>query len=293
MNVLFFGAEGWIGFMIYQAWQTLFPQDTVIKSKVRVTPATVRELEEQLVNQNIDIVVSTIGRTSGTLPDGRHIPNIDYLETNLYQNVHDNCFAPMLLAKLCLRHNIHLTYLGTGCIFSEDTRHPTKTYTEEDIPDFFGSAYSSVKGLTDTLMKQFENVLNVRIRMPITEDWNPKNFIAKIVAFQKIYSMPNSMTYLPDIVPSIVRMSREKVQGTVNFVNGAISHGEILQLYRELVDPTHTFESIDETQLQTLLVAKRSNNILDNTKLQSMCQVTPMRECIVKALSKMKDTREK
>lgn len=291
MNVLFYGADGWIGGMIYQEWQRAFPQDTVIKGTVRVNPSSVREVEEELLEHNVDIVVSTVGRTSGTLPDGRYIPNIDYLETNLYQNVRDNLFAPMILAQLCAKHKIHLTYLGTGCIFSEDTRQPTKVYTEQDVPDFFGSSYSVVKGFTDTLMKEYTNVLNVRIRMPITDDWNSKNFIAKIVAFEKIYSMPNSMTYLPDIIPSIVRLSRDQVQGTVNFVNGSISHGEILELYREIVDPSHTFESIDEDQLQTLLVAKRSNNILDNSKLQGLYEIKPMKECIVEALQHMKETK--
>ena len=46
------------------------------------------------------------------------------------------------------------------------------------MPNFFGSSYSVVKGFTDRLMKLYdENVLNLRIRMPITGEQNSRNFI--------------------------------------------------------------------------------------------------------------------
>ena len=57
-------------------------------------------------------------------------------------------------------------------------------------------------------MPMFENVLNVRIRMPITKDYtDPKSFVTKIIGFQKIFSIPNSMTYLPDMIPLLIILS--------------------------------------------------------------------------------------
>ena len=40
------------------------------------------------------------------------------------ENVRDNLFSPVVLALLCQKHNIHFTYLGTGCIFKYDEFHP-------------------------------------------------------------------------------------------------------------------------------------------------------------------------
>ena len=46
-------------------------------------------------------------------------------------------------------------------------------FNESSLPNFFGSSYSIVKGFTDQLMHLFENnVLNLRIRMPITGNMN-------------------------------------------------------------------------------------------------------------------------
>jgi hypothetical protein len=51
----------------------------------------------------------------------------------------------------------HFSYIGTGCIFSTNTRHSNDytTMMKSDVPDYFGSAYSVVKGYTDSLMKLY------------------------------------------------------------------------------------------------------------------------------------------
>ena len=67
----------------------------------------------------------------------------------------DNLFSPLYLALLAERHLKHLTYIGTGCIFTYDEDHPfadeTTGFLETDRPNFFGSSYSTVKGFTDRL----------------------------------------------------------------------------------------------------------------------------------------------
>ena len=132
------------------------------------------------------------------------------------ENIRDNLYSPLVLAVLCKEYNIHYTYLGTGCIFTYDKTHPfgkeINGFNEDSIPNFFGSSYSTVKGYTDQLMKFFEtNVLNLRIRMPITEIMNPRNFITKITNYEKICSIPNSMTVLPELLPYVVDMMKKYV----------------------------------------------------------------------------------
>lgn len=53
-----------------------------------------------------------IGRTSGP-----GCNSIDYLEDKLKENINDNLYSPLILSLLCDYYKIHLTYLGTGCIF--------------------------------------------------------------------------------------------------------------------------------------------------------------------------------
>jgi len=166
-------------------------------------------------------VVCFIGRTHGA-----GINTIDYLEQpgKLVENVRDNLFSPVFLAMECVLRKTHMVYLGTGCIFSADD--PANSwYTEEAKPDFFGSSYSTVKGFTDRLMHSElleKFVLNVRIRMPLVADLHKvgsspcitrltrargtqRNFITKIITYEKICSLHNSMTVLPDMVRTLSR----------------------------------------------------------------------------------------
>ena len=285
MRILVYGSKGWIGNMIVKKWRELYPSHTIIESETRVSAENMDKLKQEI--RNSDRVFCCIGRTSGG-----GIPNIDYLEDHVNENVRDNLFAPMLLCKLTESVGVHFSYIGTGCIFSTNTRNNSYVYTEEDVPDYFGSAYSVVKGYTDSLMKLYGlNTLNLRIRMPVTDDWSSKNFITKISKFENICSYPNSMTYLPSLIPIMIDMSCRKITGTYNMVNGSMSHSQILDLYREIVDEKHTYNLIEENKLNSLLKAKRSNNILSNTKLSLSYKIRPLEECVIEALNNMKNNK--
>lgn len=211
--------------------------------------------------QRPDRVVSAVGRTHGP---GQ--PTIDYLESRdrLAENLRDNLYAPMALAAACRNVGAHLTYLGTGCIFSRDDPRE-HAYRDVDDPDFFGSAYSTVKGFTDRLMRGLADcgdmVLNVRIRMPITGDRHPRNFVTKIASYARVCSVPNSMTVLPTLLPVMVDLVKRAEIGTVNLVNpGLITHNEILDMYREIVDPGFTYENFSIDEQNAVLLSRRSNN---------------------------------
>ena len=49
--------------------------------------------------------------------------------------------------------------------------------------------------------------------------------------------MPNSMTVLDDLLPIIIQYAVNKKIGTINLTNpGVITHNEILEMYKEIVD---------------------------------------------------------
>ena len=200
------------------------------------------------------------------------------------------------MAILSNKYKFHYTYLGTGCIFEFDEYiHPfgqeVNGFSEDAVPNFFGSAYSVVKGYTDRLMHLFPNVLNVRIRMPITADLNPRNFITKITTYKKICSVPNSMTVLPELLPLMIDMALNKnTTGTINLTNpGLISHNEILSMYKEIVNPHFTWENFNMEEQAQILAAGRSNNYLDTTRLEMLYpNVLNIKDSIRKCLEEMK-----
>jgi dTDP-glucose 4,6-dehydratase len=289
MKVLVYGHNGWIGKQFV---------DILYKNNVSLTKGVSRvddvtELEKEIANSNPTHIVSFIGRTHGKIGNKQYT-TIDYLEQDgkLYENVRDNLFAPFILAELCSKRNIHYTYLGTGCIFKYDTNHPFEEeengFTEESQPNFFGSAYSVVKGFTDKIMKLYENnVLNLRIRMPITGEENSRNFITKIVNYEKICSTKNSMTVLPELLPYVLDMMKNGVTGSLNLTNpGLISHNEILEMYREIVNPFFIWKNFTQQEQRVILDADRSNTYLDTTKLTSLYPKIKhikesVRECLI------------
>lgn len=273
MKVLLYGSKGWIGGQF---------ADVLRSQEIEFVAATSRADDMEAVSKELDDVKPThvasfIGRTHGKIGD-KEYTTIDYLEQEgkLVENVRDNLYSPILLSMLCKERNIHYTYLGTGCIFKFDETHPfgeeNNGFTEEAKPNFFGSSYSIVKGYTDMLMHMFEgDVLNLRIRMPITEKENKRNFITKIVTYEKVCSIPNSMTVLPELLPMALELMRRKHTGSLNFTNpGLVSHNEILEMYKEIVDPDFTWQNFTAEQQREILAADRSNNYLDTTSLEKL-----------------------
>jgi dTDP-glucose 4,6-dehydratase len=272
MFVLVYGGNGWIGSQFVKLLDQEHIEYVIGKSRIDHNNDVINEVK----TINPTHVVSFIGRTHGKIGDKTY-STIDYLEEEgkLVENIRDNLYSPLILADICREHNIHYTYLGTGCIFKYDDEHPfgkeINGFTSSDLPNFFGSSYSIVKGFTDRLMGLYSNhVLNLRIRMPITDEKNPRNFITKITKYEKICSVPNSMTVLPELLPLVIDMMKKRTTGTINFTNpGLVSHNEILEMYKEIVDPKFKWSNFSQEEQRKILAADRSNNYLDTTPLHS------------------------
>jgi dTDP-glucose 4,6-dehydratase len=272
MKILIYGSDGWIGTQFIN----ILKNNNINFEKGKSRCDNFKNLNTEIELINPSHIISFIGRTHGNIGNTKYT-TIDYLEQpgKLKENINDNLYSPLLLSHICNLKGIHYTYLGTGCIFKYDESHPFEKedngFREEDEPNFFGSSYSIVKGFTDRLIGLNHNVLNLRIRMPITGEENPRNFITKIINYKKICSIKNSMTVLPELLPLVFDMMKNKKTGTINLTNpGLISHNEILEMYKEIVDPSFVYENFSQEEQRKILQCDRSNNFLDTTKLQEM-----------------------
>jgi 3,5-epimerase/4-reductase len=267
MKLLIYGSKGWIGSQFCR----LLDEKQIEYHEGHQRTDTFRELLNEIYDIFPTHIISFIGRTHGG-----NITTIDYLEQKgkLVDNIRDNLYSPLNLALISERLNIHYTYLGTGCIFNSNDNNPE--FFEKDKPNFFGSSYSIVKGFTDQIMHSF-NALNLRIRMPINDDLTShRNFITKIISYEKICSIPNSMTVLNDMLPIILDMLQHKKIGTYNMCNsGVISHDEILSMYREIVNPELTWTNMTLEEQNQILKSERSNNKLNTDKLYKMYPELP------------------
>ena len=292
MKVLVFGSKGWIGKMVIKLLKSRRIEH--VESSCRANNK--EDVENELIQHQPTHVMSFIGRTHGTTEDGTVYTTIDFLEQKgkILENVRDNIFSPIVLALLCKKHGVHFTYLGTGCIFKYDELHPNGDeatgFNESDKPNFFGSSYSVVKGFTDELFHLLDDsALNLRIRMPIVDEMGSRNFISKITKYEYICSIPNAMSVLDELLPYAIDMAQKGVTGTVNLTNpGLVSHNEILEMYREIIDPSFTWKNFSPEEQRNILDADRSNNCLDTKKLESMYpNVDNIKDAVRKTLYRM------
>ena len=79
------------------------------------------------------------------------------------------------------------------------------------------------------------------------------------------------MTVLDDFLPIILDMAKNNITGIYNFTNpGLITHNEILQMYKDIVDPDFTWKNFTLEEQAEILKADRSNNCLDTNKIQNL-----------------------
>lgn len=255
LNILLFGSTGWIGGMFSKL---------LMERGHRVIPATSRlenleDVAAEIQKVKPDRVVLAAGIT------GR--PNVDWCEAHPDVTWTVNVTGTVALVKTCETLGIHITNFATGCIYEYDGSG--KHFTEEDAPNFSGSAYSRSKAAAEASTRDCSNQLLLRVRMPITADGASRCFITKIASYRRVVSVPNSVSVLPSLLPLAAAMCERGDTGVYNFVNPCpVSHGEVLDAYIQHVCPTFAYEVMTQEEHDaTSVVAKRSNVALCCDKL--------------------------
>jgi dTDP-4-dehydrorhamnose reductase len=219
--------------------------------------------DEQAVQDALDAhkperVLNCAGRT------GR--PNVDSLEAEPARTYRSNVAGAILLAGACAERGLHFTHLGSGCVYSGDK--DGAGFREEDPPNFHGSLYSRTKALAEAALRDI-GALQLRIRLPLSSEPGPRNLLTKLLQFEEVVRVANSVTILDDFWEPACALMAQGAVGVWNCVNPGIEyHDELLTMWQERVDPSHAFGIIDPSTLSRRLAAGRSNCILDATKLR-------------------------
>lgn len=257
---LLYGKNGWIGGILQELIKEAGDEVVLGEARLENREHVLREIEEAKPTR----VLNAAGVT------GR--PNVDWCESNRQTVIRTNVIGCLNLADICHLKGLHCTLYATGCIFEYDEEHKMYSgvgFTEEDKANFDGSYYSLTKGWVEEMLREYLDVMCVlRVRMPISDDLTARSFVTKITKYAKVVNIPNSMTVLHDLLPVSLELSKRKLAGIYNFCNpGAISHNEILDMYKEYIDPDFTYSNFTVEEQDKILKARRSNNELDCTKL--------------------------
>lgn len=257
------GKTGWIG-------QKLVSMINALGDGITAQPAVSRMECRESVLQELERVKPALAINAAGVT-GR--PNVDWCEDHKVETIRANVIGTLNLADCCQLSGVHLTVFATGCIYSYDDARPEGSgvgFLETDEPNFKGSFYSLSKGMVDKLLTSFSNVLVLRVRMPISDDLSPRNFLTKISKYEKVVNIQNSVTCLYEMLPLSLIMMNRRLCGIFNFTNeGTVSHNECLDLYKEYIDSSYTYANFTVAEQAKILKADRSNNELSCAKIAS------------------------
>lgn len=253
MKILIFG-KGYIGQRCAEAWG-----DEAVLSDRHVE--TKHDALDEIRKHQPDAVLNAAGV--------RGRPNVDWCEDNQLETMQGNTIMPLVLAQACQEAGVYMLHMGSGCIFYGDSPHEDKAWREDD----FGNpvaVYSRTKWAADLVLSTLPNIGIARIRMPI--DWIPSssNMIDKLSTFPHVIDVENSVTIVEDMIDVFHQLMEKKSEGIFHVTNpGTMKHRDLLELYKEYVDPNHACEWISNDALVEQGLAKkgRSNNFLHNSHL--------------------------
>ncbi|PIS34194.1 MAG: hypothetical protein COT38_01340 [Candidatus Omnitrophica bacterium CG08_land_8_20_14_0_20_41_16] len=241
--------KGFIGMSLQKTLNCQI-SDTLIKSY--------KDAEKIIKKYRPKVIINCIGIT------GKR--NVDDCELDIDGVLLANSFIPVILAEIALRNNIKLVHISSGCIFNFDYKRdlPIKEGSEDY---FFKLFYSRSKIYAERAIEKLArdyNILLVRIRTPLINLKHPKNLLDKLLKYNKIIDIPNSVTYIPDFVKAIKRLLSIDAKGVYNVVNrGALRYPKLMRVYQKYV-PSYKFKIIALKKLGLV----RTNLILSIAKLE-------------------------
>lgn len=224
-------------------------------------------LRDALIATRATFLVNAAGYT------GR--PNVDACETNREECLRGNLVLPLRVAEACAAARVPWAHISSGCIY-QGSRPDGSGFTEQDPPNFcFGagpcSFYSGVKALAEETLARSPDTYLWRIRIPFDHHDHPRNYLSKLLAYERLLDARNSLTHLGDFVATALGFIRLRPDpGIYNMTNpGSVTTRQVCARLASTIAPGRRFVFFrDEAEfMQVAAVAPRSHCVLDSTKL--------------------------
>ena len=214
----------------------------------------------------IDAVINAAGYTGK--------PNVDACELAKEDTIHGNIVWPQILTDWCMLNDITLGHVSSGCIYS-GRRLDGEPFTEEDEPNFSFkqnncSFYSGTKAIAEKIVSKWNKNYIWRLRIPFEENNNSRNYISKMLRYDKLLQAENSISNKQEFVSACIQTFTNKVPfGIYNVTNtGYITTDFLIEKLKMTIAKDKNFTLIDEEQLyKNYAKTPRSNCVMSNSKL--------------------------
>jgi dTDP-4-dehydrorhamnose reductase len=278
------GGSGYVG----HAYQALFKRKGVAFRSLRrseVDYANKGTLLAALRADRPEFLVNAAGYTGK--------PNVDACELHKAECLLGNAVLPGIVAMACEEAGVPWGHVSSGCIYSGDG--PGKDgFTELDPPNFtfrsnHCSFYSGTKGLGEEVLAGHPNLFVWRLRIPFDSVDNPRNYLAKLMRYERLLEATNSISELDEFAEATLACWTKRVPfGTYNVTNpGRVTTREVVELIRRsgVCTKEFSFFSGEDEFMRTAAKTPRSNCVLDCAKLAGVgIRLTPVHEAVARDL---------
>ena len=260
------GGSGYVG----QAYQALLrrkavPFRNLRRAEVDYTNPSV--LGDLLRRERPAFLINAAGYTGK--------PNVDACELHKAECLFGNVVLPGFIAQVCAEAGVPWGHVSSGCIYN-GARPDGSGFHEEDTPNFtfrsnHCSFYSGSKALGEEVLAGAAGVYLWRLRIPFNEVEHPRNYLTKLMRYERLLDAANSISQLDEFAAATFACWEQRVPfGTYNVTNpGAITTREIVELIRRSGVCTKEFKFFASEAEFMRVAAKtpRSNCIMDSSKL--------------------------
>ena len=224
------GGSGYVG----QAYQKLLTSKRIAFKNLQRKDfdyTDVATLVEALRSDKPDFLINAAGYTGK--------PNVDACEVDKANCLFGNAILPGRIAEACEITNTPWGHVSSGCIYT-GTRENGTEFTEEDAPNFTFrqnncSFYSGTKALGEEILAGVSNCYIWRLRIPFDQNESARNYLTKLMRYQKLLEAENSISQLHEFVAATFACWEKRIPyGTYNVTNpGYVKTSEVVDLILE------------------------------------------------------------
>lgn len=260
------GGSGYVG----QAYQRMLDSKGIpYKSLQRSTLdySDTRVLLEALREARPDFLINAAGYTGK--------PNVDACERDKANCLFGNAVLPGRVAEACAEAGVRWGHVSSGCIYT-GSREDGSGFTEDDEPNFTFrqnncSFYSGTKALGEEVLADRDDVYVWRLRIPFNHVDGPRNYLSKLMRYDRLLDATNSISHLDEFVAATLACWEKQLPpGTYNVTNpGHVTTREIVGMISSSGVCTKKFKFFESEAafMQHAAATPRSNCTLSSEKL--------------------------
>jgi dTDP-4-dehydrorhamnose reductase len=284
--IILLGGSGYVG----QAYQTHLTRQNLPFRNLRradLDYTDVATLTAFLREQKPAFLINAAGYTGK--------PNVDACEDDKAECLFGNAVLPGRIAAACAAAGVPWGHVSSGCIYS-GRRADGLAFTEDDTPNFtfrtnHCSFYSGTKALGEEVLAGVPEVYIWRLRIPFDHRESPRNYLTKLMRYQRLLEAENSISQLHEFVAATFACWQQRVPfGTYNVTNpGHVTTREVVALIKAsgVCDKEYEFFANEEEFMARAARTPRSNCVMSSAKLAATgITMTAVQDAIARDLSR-------